>query len=244
MPAQRLPRQTGLSAIKSVRYRRFPVVDVSTGGGSTTYNQYVSFFEKVGPSSYDATNGIVLDFSATYSSLNDVRMYIKKGARGVLPACRFRYVLDSPTAGKCTVFIGRLRSQNVSSFGNVQNQPGGVTVEAASGVATTAEAAHVHTLDHDHVSQNSAASANSGAGVNSALTTLNQNVSTHIHGVDVPNLVVNTGAGSSHSHVDSNIYQHQHVATLTPTSTTVPTLANATNIATTIWLGYVTGVRL
>lgn len=33
MPTQRFPRQEGLSTIKSSRYRRFPIPDVSTGGG-------------------------------------------------------------------------------------------------------------------------------------------------------------------------------------------------------------------
>lgn len=210
--------------------------------GSDTYNQYLTTFTKLGPSSYDSTNGIVLDLSATYSSLNACQVIPKKGARGVLVSTRYRYVLNSPSAGKVSIFIDKHQYDAASSIGNVSGQPAGVNVEAASGVVSSAEAAHVHTMDHNHPAESTTIVV-SGVGVNSSLITVGVNVSTHTHSVDVPNFTGNTSAGSSHTHVDSNIFQHQHVATLTPTKMRLVTLPNATNLSTTTWYGYVSGVR-
>lgn len=241
MPTQRFPRQTGLYSIKSVRYRRFPVVDVSTGG-STTFNQFVMFFEKQGPASY-ATGGFVIDLSDTYSSLNDVKLLVKKGSRGSLPGGRLEYDLNTPSAGQVTVKVQKYRYSEVTAVGNVDNEPAGVTVQAASGVAASSEAAHIHVLTHNHGPATSTASAASGAAVHSDLLTLNLNISTHTHSVDIPNLVGNTDVGSSHNHVDNNIYQHQHTEVLTDINLTVTELPNATSLATTIWLGLASGVR-
>lgn len=212
------------------------------GGGDTTYNQYVSFFEHTGPSSY-STGGMVLDLTATYASLNAVKLLVKKGSRGSLPAGNLRYALNSPTAGKVTIVISQHQFEKATSIGNVANQPAGVTVQASSGVTTSSESSHTHDITHNHGSAASSAATNTGAAVNAALTALNQNVGSHTHAVDPPNLVATSGAGSSHNHVDNNIYAHTHTNSYTATNVSRIELANATNISTTTWLGFASGVR-
>lgn len=211
-------------------------------GGGVTNNQYASFFSKTGPSSY-TTGGFVIDLSATYSSLNNVVLIVKKGSRGTLPAGRLEYLPNTPDPGKVTVKVRKYQFDQVSSIGNVQNQPSGVTVQGSSGVATSSEAAHTHSMAHDHAAQASTATTTTGAGVNSSLITLGQNVTTHTHSVDVPNFTGNTGAGSSHNHVDNNLYAHSHTDTLTDTNLAASEVANATDLSSVTWLGMATGVR-
>lgn len=238
MSIQRVPKVAGSSADG---YRTAPAQN-PTGGGSVTYNQYAMFFEKQGPASY-ATGGFVVDLSATFSSLNSVKLAVKKGSRGSLPGGRLEYLLNTPTAGKVTVKVQKYQFTLLSAIGNVQGQPVGVTVQGASGAVTSAEAAHIHTIDHDHSSAASSAATNTGAAVNSALTTLNQNVGSHTHSVNLPNLPVNSGAGSSHTHADNNVYQHQHSASLAATNLSSAEVSNATNLSTTLFYGIATGVR-
>src|SRR5690349_1481326 len=108
-----------------------------TGSSSSvTNNQFVSFFEKIGPSSY-ATGGFVLDFSTTYSSLNSCHLIVKKGSRGALPAGRLGYLLNTPSAGKVTVKVFKVQFDQVSSVAGVSSQPSGVTIQSASGVTTS-----------------------------------------------------------------------------------------------------------
>lgn len=241
MPVQRLPRQPALGPTRAVRYRRLPVPDISTG--SDTYNQYVTTFEKQGPASY-ATGGFVIDLTATYSSLNFVALLVKKGSRGALPGGRLRVKLNTPAVGKATIIVEKYQFLQANGVtGGVINQPAGVTVQGTSGVVTSAEASHVHTLTHDHPVETTSTNVDSGLGVNASLLTLLQGV-VHTHTFDLPNFVGNTGPGSSHTHADNNIYQHGHSPSLTSTVLTVAELANATNIATTLWLGMASGVRV
>lgn len=211
--------------------------------GATTFNQFITFFEKLGPSSYP-TGGFVIDLTAAYSSLNDFRLMVKKGSRGVLGATHLDIALNSPANGKVTVKVSKYRFDQASSIGGVQNQPAGVTVRGASGVVSTSEAAHTHTIDHNHAAATSSGPTTTGAGVNSALATLNKNVGSHTHIVDIPNLVGTSGAGSSHNHIDNNVYAHSHVDTYAATNLAVVELANATDLSATTWFALASGVRV
>lgn len=213
------------------------------GGGSTTYNQYTVADEFIGPASY-ATGGMVVDLSKTMSSLNSLDLVVKKGSRGAnLPLVRYETTLNSPSAGKATVKIVRKRVSEVSVIGNINagSQPAGVTIQPTSGVASSNEAAHTHSIDHDHPSFTSGAPSNTGASV--LLNALGPNHSTHSHTLDLPNLTGTSGAGSSHNHQDNSIYQHQHGANQTSTDYSSAEVANATNLSGTTWLICATGVK-
>ena len=175
------------------------------GGGSTTFNQYVMFAEKVGPSSY-ATGGFVIDLSSTYASLNSLRLCIKKGTRGNVPFGRFDVDLDSPTAGKATIIVRGYNQTKVSSFDAVTGQPSGVTVQTVAGQVVSSEAAHTHS-------------------------------------VDVPSMVVTTGAGTSHNHVDNSLYAHTHLLTHTVTNVGETQLTAGTDLSATTFYVAASGVR-
>lgn len=210
------------------------------GGGSTTFNQYVVFAEKIGPSSY-ATGGFVLDFTSTFSSLNSLRLCIKKGTRGNVPFGRFDVDLDSPGPGKATIIIRGYNQTRVSSFDNVSGQPAGVTVQATSGQSVTSESAHTHDATHDHAAQLSAAMTAAGAGVDT--DALAPAIDTHTHSVDVPSMTVTTGAGTSHNHVDNSIYAHTHTLTHTVTNVGESQLTAGTDLSATTFYIAATGVR-
>lgn len=210
------------------------------GGGSVTHNQYAMFFEKQGPSSY-ATGGFVIDLSATYSSLNSLRLMLKKGTRGNLGIGRLRITLNSPTAGKATVVCEKHRYDRITAVGNVANQPAGVTVVTTSGEKGTAEATHTHATDHDHASFTSSVPTDAGGQVN--LAALGPNTDAHTHTLNLPNLTGTSGAGTSHDHADDSIYQHDHAETHAVTNVAVAEIANATNLSASLWFGLATGVR-
>jgi len=110
-------------------------VQGGSGGGSTTFNQYATFGE-FNVTNY-ATGGHTLDLSSTYSSLNSVRLIPK--TIGTLPASEMRVTLNSPGAGKANVSLFALSYDKTTAIGNVQNQPSGVTVQAASGAISATE---------------------------------------------------------------------------------------------------------
>lgn len=206
----------------------------AAGGGG---NQYTMFREETGPSSY-STGGFVIDLSATYSVLNFVGLSVKTvGAN--LPVARYEYTLDSPSAGKVTVKIMRHRYDLVSAFGNVANQPSGVTVQSASGATSSSEASHTHSIDHNHGFITSGNNSNAGAGVLDQL--LGSSIGTHTHTFDLANITGTSGAGGLHNHTDNTIYQHQHGANQTATNVAYVELANATNLSGTVWNLFATG---
>ena len=207
------------------------------GGGGGGGNQFV-MFEQYDGGTY-ATGGFVIDLSATYSTLNWLKLALKTvGAN--LPVCQYELTYDSPAPGQATVKIMRHRYDLVSAFGNVANQPGGVTVQAAAGGTSSSEAAHTHSIDHDHPSFTSAANANAGAGVLDQI--LGSSIGTHTHDLDLPNLTGTSGAGTSHNHTDNSIYQHQHGANQTATDLTTAELANGTDLSGTTWYLMASGV--
>jgi len=210
---------------------------------SATYNQHAITGEYTGPSSYP-TGGFVIDLTATYSSLNDLDLVAFKtlGSSLNLPH-HYEYTLNSPVAGKATVKIVRHRYDKATSFGNVQNQPVGVTVQTASGQTASAEAAHTHAIDHDHGSFNTGVA--SDAGADSLLDAIGPGgYGNHTHAVDLPNLTGTSGAGTSHNHADNTVYEHGHAETQTTTDATMSELPNATNISTSVWFLVAHGVRL
>src|SRR3990167_906275 len=212
------------------------------GGGSVTYNQHTIADEYIGPTSYP-TGGFVIDLTKTFSSINFFdNPVVKKGSRGSLPAVRYEITRNSPTAGKVTVKIVRKRYDRTSTVGNVSGQPVGVTVQASSGVASSSESSHTHSIDHDHAAFTSGA-ASTGAG-QVLLDVLGPSLSTHTHTLNLANLTGTSGAGTSHNHTDNSIYEHTHNITQTSTSYASSELPNATNISTTIFYICAHGVKV
>lgn len=93
---------------------------------------------------------------------------------------------------------------NKATVGNVNGQPGGVTVESAAGLHAVADA-HVHTINHDHAAVTSAAPTAGGGAVNLGAG----NLTLHTHNFDVPSFTGNTGLGG-HNHQFSFEYDHDH----------------------------------
>jgi len=208
-------------------------------GSTVTYNQYVYADKVVGPSSYP-TGGFVIDCSVTVSSLNFLKLALD--TLGNLPCCRVDVTLNSPANGKATVKLLKLLYTRVASFGNVQSQPAGVTIQTASGQTSSSESSHTHAIDHDHPSFTSAAPTASGGSVN--LNAVGPNMSTHTHTLDLPNFTGTSGAGSSHNHTDNTLYDHRHVETHTNTDFTETEVSNGTDLSGTIWNVFATGVKI
>lgn len=219
------------------------VVVVSGGGSPTTYNQHTIAFEWTEDTSYP-TGGFVVDLTKTFSTINFVdNPVVKKGSRGAnLPSVRYEITRNSPVAGKATIKIMRKRYDRTSTIGNVSGQPVGVTVQATSGVTTTSEASHIHSMGHDHGSFTSG-TAGVGAG-QVLLDALGPSLATHTHTLDIPNFTGNSGAGTSHNHVDNTIYEHSHSVTQTSTVYTTSEIPNATDLSGTTWFMCVSGVKI
>lgn len=213
------------------------------GGGSTTYNQHTIAFEWTEDASYP-TGGFVVDLTKTFSTINFFdNPIVKKGSRGAnLPAVRYEITRNSPVAGKATIKIVRKRYDRTSTVGNVSGQPVGVTVQATSGVASSSESSHTHSIDHNHGSFTSGA-ASTGAG-QVLLDVLGPSLATHTHTLDLPNLTGTSGAGTSHNHTDNSIYAHSHSITQTSTSYASSELPNGTNLSGTTWYMCVSGVKV
>lgn len=210
------------------------------GSGAATFNQYTMFFEKAGPSSY-ATGGFVIDLRSTYSTINFFKLVPKKGARGSMPLSRIRYRLNVPSAGQVTVMFYRYTYVRVSAVGNVSGQPSGVTVRATSGGTSSSENAHTHTHTHGHTGTSSTPTA---GGAGTALNALGPNMSSHTHAVTISDTLFTSGIGTSHNHLDNTIYQHSHSLTEVATALTLTEYTNTnTDLATTTFYGYATGVR-
>ncbi len=210
------------------------------GGGTVTYNQYVAFLEKQGPSSYSA-GGFVIDMSSTFSSLNSCSVAIKKGTRGNVPFGRFEISIDSPGPGKATVLVRNYSHTRASSFDAVTGQPAGVTVQSSSGQTVASESAHTHDATHNHAAQASAAMTAAGAGVDT--NALAAALDTHTHSVDLPSLTVTTGAGTSHNHTDNTLYDHRHTLTHTATNVDSAELTATTDLSATTFYIAASGVR-
>lgn len=213
------------------------------GGGSTTFNQHTIADEYIGPTSY-STGGMVIDLTKTFSLINFFdNPVVKKGSRGSnLPAVRYEIAINSPDDGKATVKIVRKRYDRTSTVGAVSGQPSGVTVQAASGVASSSESSHTHSFDHNHGSFTSAA-ASTGAG-QVLLDALGPSLAGHTHTLDLPNLTGTSGAGTSHNHTDNSIYEHSHSITQTSTVYASSELPNATDLSGTTWYICASGVKV
>ncbi len=209
----------------------------SGSSGSTTYNQYTTFGEYTG-STY-ATNGFTIDLRSTFSSINHFRMVPK--TIGSLPNVQYRFHLNNPGNGRLKVELYLKSYDRLSSIGNVQNQPSGVTVQAASGATSSSESSHTHAIDHNHASFTSGNNVAAGAGVLDQV--LGTSIGTHTHDLDLPNLTGTSGAGSSHSHADNSIYAHTHVETRATTDATRTEMANGTSLSSVTWLFMASGVR-
>lgn len=209
-------------------------------GGVVTNNQYALTMEFTGPSSYPA-GGFVVDLDSTYSSLNALKLAVKTvGAN--LPVAHYEVILNSPAMGQATVKVMRHRFDRVSTIGNVTNQPGGVAVQAASGQSSATEAAHTHSIAHDHPSFSSGINNSGGAQV--LLNAVGPNLEQHTHTLDLPNFVGTSGAGAAHSHQDNSIYQHQHSISYVETNLDPVELTAGTNLSGTVWNILALGVKV
>lgn len=233
-----------MPSTRRIRINNQTITGTGGGGGgpaSTGPDQQHIIREQEGPSSYP-TGGFEVDLSAFLSAINYATIVVKKGSRGSLPAVDVQPQLNSSAAGKVKFKLMRRRYNRVSAIGNVQGQPSGVTVQAASGVMASAESAHTHSIDHDHASFASAA-ASTGAG-QVLLDVLGPSLATHTHTLDLANLTGASGAGAAHDHTDNTLYQHQHSITHTGTDLALVELANATDLSTTRFYMLVTGVSV
>ena len=213
----------------------------SVAGASVTYNQWILFMSYTGPSSY-TTGGFEIDLSNTFSSINSATVQvITQGAN--LPACRYEYDLNAPLAGKITVKIMKRMYDKTTSVGAVSGQPAGVTVQAASGVASSSESTHTHTITHQHGAFNTGINQNN-AGGQVLLNAVGANLEQHTHQMNMSNLVATSGAGGAHNHTDNSIYQHQHGETYTATNLTSTELANTTDLSGTKFSLLVSGIRV
>lgn len=223
----------------------FRTYGAAAGGGvsSTTYNQHTVAFEWTEDTSYP-TGGFVVDLTKTFSTINFLDSpVVKKGSRGAnLPAVRYEITRNSPIAGKATIKIVRKRYDRTSTVGNVSGQPVGVTIQAASGVASSSESSHTHAIDHNHTSFSSTA-ASVGTG-QVLLDVLGPSLADHTHTLDLPNLTGTSGAGTSHNHTDNSIYEHSHAITQTSTSYASSELPNGTNLSGTTWYMCAHGVKV
>lgn len=185
---------------------------------------------QAGPASYSAGG---FSFDTGLASVEFCRLTNTVQGATLVPH-ELVVVMNSPSPGHVTVKVMRARYDKLSAVGNVSGQPGGVAVQGASGVASGAEAAHTHSVTHDHPSTESAASA---SGSVDPTTGLGGNTATlaHTHFVDVPSIGVTSAGGSSHTHTDNNIYEHQHGNTQTQTDAAFVELAAATNLSTSTW---------
>lgn len=181
-----------------------------------------------GPASY-STGGFTI--TTGLAAVDYGRVEIKTiGAN--LPPCHAEY---SRSGAGFTVKLMRHRYDKTgTSVGAVAGLPAGVSAAATSGQTYDADAAHVHTIDHDHAAATSSAVITGGTGVNTTLGS--GNLSTHTHSFDVTLFSGNSGAGSSHVHTNNNIYEHQHSLTNTETDLSTSELPNGTDISGTTFI--------
>ena len=182
-----------------------------------------------GPASYSTATGWVIATGLGTVQHGKV-VVVTPGAN--LPHCQFRY---SRSAGNLTVRIYRTMYDKLTSIDAVTGLPAGVTAQATSGQTYDADAAHVHSMAHDHAAATSATMA--GAAGGAVLDAVgSKDILIHTHSFDPPNFTGNTGVGGSHSHTWDNIYQHQHAVTNTETNATLTEIANTTDLSGTTFL--------
>lgn len=212
------------------------------GRGSETYNQHTTAYIWEEATSLYTSGGITVDLSKIYSSLN--YLYLETLSVQDLPGGYTQVVtLNSPSAGKAKVQLFGKRYDQVTTIGNINSgsQPTGVTIQAASGVASSSESSHTHSIEHNHASFNSNGRTDAGAAV--LLDALGPvSFLNHNHALDLPNLTGTSGAGTSHNHTDNTIYQHQHSFSYTSTRFAADELANGVTLRD-IWFVVATGVK-
>lgn len=177
-----------------------------------------------GPNPYDTATGWVIATGLGTVQHGKVVVAVP-GAN--LPHCEFRY---SRNGGNLTVRIYKHMYDKLTAIGAVSGLPAGVTAPASSGSTYDANAAHVHSMAHDHAAATSATMTAAGGGA--VLDAVgSKDILLHTHSFDPPNFTGNTGAGSSHSHTWDNIYEHAHATTLTETDPTLTEIANGTDLS-------------
>lgn len=175
-----------------------------------------------GPASY-TTGGFTI--STGLSTVQQFKLSVQTPGAN-LPHCHFEL---SRSGGDVTVKIVKHMHDNMTAFGSVSGLPSGVSAAVASGQTYDADAAHTHSIAHDHAATTSTTPTTAGGGVQTAVGGINQ--TTHTHSFDVPNFTGNSGAGSSHTHTWDNIYQHQHSVTNTATNPNLTEIANGTDLS-------------
>lgn len=180
----------------------------------------------VGPASY-TTGGFTVATGLSTITFANCEVSIS-GAN--LPHHHVVITRNSPSAGSFTVKIVTWTMDKLTSFGALASLPAGVTEAATSGQSYDADAAHVHSMAHDHAAVTSGTNNLTGGG-----TTLQpvgpQAISSHTHSFDPPNFTGNTGVGTSHAHTWNNIYQHSHNVTLTTTDFSTAELTAGTDLS-------------
>lgn len=165
-----------------------------------------------GPASY-ATGGFELDLTDEVVSLQFVSLAIETVGPN-LPPAHYEITINDPDSGIATIKVMRHRYDKLTSVDDVSGQPGGVTVQAASGATTS-------TSNEDVSTTGAAATVDAGAGSGAA-----QNEA-HTH---------------SHSHTFDSIYEHGHDVTQTETDAESVELAATTDLSGTTWRYFAVGL--
>lgn len=219
----------------------YPIIikrTTSGGGGSTGPNQQVIWQGSRQLTGNYVTGGFTISLSSAFTLINFANIQIETPS--ALPGTRFEYNISGASL---TVKIMKHQYTRAATIGNVTNQPGGVSVLAASGGTSSSEASHTHSTDHDHPSFASGA-ASTGAG-QVLLDALGPSTANHTHTVDYPNLAGTSGAGTSHNHTDNTLYSHGHSVTQPVTSMDASTqLANGTSLSGIIVNVFACGVSI
>lgn len=186
---------------------------------------------EVGPASY-TTGGFAI--ATTLANIDWANVEVQTPGAN-LPHCIFVITRNSPSAGSFKVQILRVQYDDLTSIDSVSGLPSGVTARATSGGTYDNESAHVHSMNHDHAATTSTTNTTAGGGTTLDLTAP-INIGAHTHSFDPPSFTGNTGAGSAHTHVWDNIYEHQHSVTQTETNASLSELANGTDLSGTTFI--------
>jgi hypothetical protein len=120
---------------------------VKDNAGAAISGAKIEVGSVTGPASYP-TGGFTLDLSARFTSLKAVILELISGT-DTAGAKRWEVTLDFPGAGQCTIKMKKTQFNQASiSNPSVASPPTGVTVQAASGPATSTNAAQASGPGH------------------------------------------------------------------------------------------------
>lgn len=182
---------------------------------------------QTGPVSYTA-GGITI--TSGLSNIGFALAECSSTVGSMLGSVRLEIERNAPAAGQFKIKVMSENYQRVTAIGALTGLPSGVTAASSSGQTYDANAAHVHSMAHDHAAATSTNEAASGGGA--VLDAIgSKDIVGHNHSFDPPNFTGNTGAGSSHTHTWNELYDHTHALTNTQTDVTLTELTAGTDLS-------------